>query len=435
MEISIPYSGEARTVRLPDEQVAWVLEAGDHPPLPDVAAALRRALAAPAGSLPLGELARRAEGEVVILVDDGTRSTPQAALLPVLLDELNRAGVGDERISLLIALGTHRPMTASEQEARFGQAVTARVRVENLDAHNPAAFVDLGKSPHGVPIQVASRLYQAGFSLAVGNIVPHMYSGFSGGSKIVQPGVSSPVTTARTHLMAAPRVHETLGRIENPVRAEMDLIGRQARLGFIVNTVLNRHSQVVEIVAGDMVAAHRQGAATARRIYGVHVPEQPDVVVAGSFPADRDFWQGAKALNTAAIAVRPGGEVILLIPAPEGIAPDHPYLEQVGQLPIEEVMAEVRAGNCPDEVAAAAYTAWDVSRRKARVTFVSDGISAEAAGHLGAGHATTVEEALERALERLGQDARIGVMPAAGELLPLIRRRWGTTNNTNGYEG
>ncbi len=420
MEITLPYGHETRTVRLPREQVAWVLQAADRPPLPDVAGALRKALQSPSGSPPLAELARKVQGEVVILVDDGTRSTPQHLLLPVILEELGRAGVPDERIVLLIALGTHRPMSVAEQEARYGSEVLARVRVENLDAHNPATFVDLGESPSGVPIHVARRFYEAGLSLAVGNIVPHMFAGFAGGAKMVQPGVCSPLTTGRTHLMAAPHVHETLGRIENPVRAEMDLIGRRARLGFIVNTVLNRHDEVIEVVAGDMVAAHRRGAETARAVFGVPVPEQPDIVLAGSYPADRDFWQGAKPLNSAAMAVRPGGEVILLIPGPEGIAPDHPYMEQNGLRPVEDVLEDVRAGRCPDEVAAAAYIAWDVSRRKAGVTFVSEGITAQAAANIGARHADTVEEALEGALARLGRGARIGVIPAAGEFLPLL---------------
>lgn len=420
VHITIPYGDDTRTLRVPGERLAWVLEAADRTPLPDVAAALRQALAAPIESPPLAELARRAEGEVVVLVDDGTRSTPQSTLLPVLLDELNQAGVPDERIVLLIALGTHRPMTEAEQVARFGRAVTGRVRVENLDSHNLGAFVDLGASPSGVPIHVARRLVGAGLSLAVGNIVPHMFTGFAGGSKMVQPGACSPLTTARTHFMAASLVHQTLGQVENPVRAELDLIGRRAGLGFIVNTVLNRCEEVIEVVAGDMVAAHHRGVATAREIFGVRVPEQPDVVVAGSYPADRDLWQGFKPLNAAAMAVRPGGEVILAIPAPEGIAPDHPYMEEIGLCPVSEVEARLRSGCCPDEVAAACYIAWDVSRRKARVTFVSDGITPEAAAGVGASHAPNLGEALEQALARVGRQARIGVMPRAGEILPLL---------------
>jgi len=420
MEIKIPCGEKTCTVKLPAEQVAWVLEPADRPALPDVSAALRAALAQPIGSPPLAELAAKAQGEVVILVDDGTRSTPQALLLPVLLDELNRAGVADERIVLLIALGTHRPMDAAEREAHLGREATRRVRVENLDARNPEAFVDLGTSPSGVPIFVARRFYEAGLSLAVGNIVPHMFTGFSGGAKMVQPGVCSPLTTARTHLRAAPLVHQTLGQIENPVRAELDLIARRSRLGFIVNTVLNGRNEVIEIVAGDLVAAHRKGAATAREVFGVHVPEQPKIVLAGSFPADRDWWQAVKAINAASIAARPGGDVIIVVPGPEGIAPDHPYVEEHGLLTQAQILEQVQQGACADEVAAAACIAWDVTRSKTRVTVVSEGISAEQAARMGMEHAQTVEEALERALSRQGTRARIGVMPTAGELLPLV---------------
>ncbi len=417
MEIAIPYGSSTLTIRLPGEQVAWVLEAASRPALPDVPAALRAALAAPIGGPSLEELARAARGEIVILVDDGTRSTPQSLLLPVLLDELNRAGVADERIVLLIALGTHRAMSEAEQVARFGREACERVRVENLP-HDRAAFVDLGPSPSGVPIHVARRFYDASLSLAVGNIVPHMYTGFSGGAKMVQPGVCSPLTTGRTHLMAAPLVHRTLGQIENPVRSELDTIARRAGLGFIVNTVLNGHNEVIQIVAGDLVAAHRRGATTARGVLGVRVPEQPPIVLAGSYPADRDWWQGVKAINAAGIAVRSGGEVIIALPGPEGIAPDHPYVEENGLLSEAELQAQIRCGACCDEPAAAACIAWDLTRRKARVTIVSDGITAEAAHRIGAGHAATLDEALEGALARAGRRARIGVMPKAGELAP-----------------
>lgn len=420
MDISIPYGKQSLTAHLPDEQVAWVLEASDREPVPDVAAALRQALAAPIGSPSLAQLAREARGEVTILVDDATRCTPQPVLLPIILDELNRAGVSDGRIVLVAALGTHRPLLPEEQLEHLGRQVLARVPLYQPDALDPATFIDLGESPSGVPIQVVRRVYEAGLSLAVGNIVPHMFTGFSGGAKMVQPGICSPLTTGRTHLMAAPHVQETLGRPENPVRAELDLIARRARLGFIVNTVLNRHGQVVEVVAGDLVAAHRKGVATAREVYGVPVAELADIVVAGACPADRDLWQGLKPINTAAIAARPGGEVIIAIAAPEGISHEHPYLTDAGTCPVEDVYEQIRCHTCPDQVAAAIYVAWDVIRRKVRVTFVSEGIDVAMARQIGAGHAASLDEAVQKALARAGKRARIGVIPEAGEMLPLV---------------
>jgi nickel-dependent lactate racemase len=132
--------------------------------------------------------------KTLILVDDGTRSTPQALILPILLDELNAAGVADGDISIMVALGTHRRMNRDELMA-----------VGNL-SQRPEDFVDLGVTPLGIPIHVSRQYLESEVSIAVGNIIPHMYAGWAGGAKMVQPGVTSAVTTGRTHLIAGPRV-------------------------------------------------------------------------------------------------------------------------------------------------------------------------------------------------------------------------------------
>ena len=147
-------------------------------------------------------------------------------------------------------------MDEAECRARYGREATTRVRVENL-SQDPADFVDLGVTPLGVPVFVSRRYLESDLSIAVGNIIPHMYAGWAGGAKMVQPGVSNRVTTAKTHLMAGPRVYEILGDVDNPVRQEMEQIARDSGLNFIVNVVLNRDGQVAAVVAGDLVTAHR----------------------------------------------------------------------------------------------------------------------------------------------------------------------------------
>ena len=170
----------------------------------------------------------------------------------MLLEELNAAGVRDADITVLIALGTHRPMTKAECVVRYGQEVVDRVKVMNLP-QDPGSFQDLGKTPSGVPIHV-SRLYlESQLSIAVGNIIPHMYAGWAGGAKMIQPGVTDHVTTAETHLMAGPRVYEILGQVDNPVRREMEAIALKTGLKCIVNVVLNSEGEIVAVVAGHPV--------------------------------------------------------------------------------------------------------------------------------------------------------------------------------------
>jgi nickel-dependent lactate racemase len=332
------------------------------------------------------------------------------------LDELNAAGVCDGDIAIMIALGTHRQMHHHELTQRVGEAVFHRVPVFNL-SQDPKDFVDLGVTPLGIPIQVSRQFLDSQISIAIGNIVPHMYAGWSGGAKMVQPGVTSALTTGRTHLMAGPRVHEILGDAENDVRKEMEAIAIRAGLKFIVNVVLDGAGRVAGVVAGDVVKAHRAGVEIARPIYTVNLDEKPDIVVASSHPADRDLWQGFKPVNNCGMLVKDGGTLILLIPAPEGISHDHPELTEMGPMAPERVMAMVADGTIANEVAAATFLAFYQTRKRIHVVLVSEGISNTEALKIGITATTDFEEALEAALVRHGRAARIGVVTQGAEII------------------
>ncbi len=420
-KITVPYGHQQKTLHLPADRLDWVVGPQDVPPVPNLAAAIRAAIQSPLSAPSLEELVARHGAQTVILVDDSTRATPQAEILPILLDELNQAGVPDSDITVLVALGTHRRMNEAECRARFGNTAMNRVRVENLSA-DPADFVDLGVTPLGVPIFVSRRYLESDVSIAVGNIIPHMYAGWAGGAKMVQPGVTSPLTTAQTHLMAGPRVYEILGNVNNPVRQEMEKIAVKSGLKFIVNVVLNRNSEVVAVVAGDVIKAHRAGVDIARPIYTVDVRDPIDIVVASSHPADRDLWQGFKAVNNCGMLVKEGGTLILLIPAPEGIAPDHQQLIDLGTTPASEVLACLDRGEIADEVAAATYLAFDQTRRRINITLVSDGISKEAGAQIGVTATTDFDSALAATLARVGEQARIGVVTHGADIMGQLKK-------------
>lgn len=417
---TLPYGRAQRTVTVPEENLGWVAAPRDAPAVPDLEAAVLAALRAPVGSPGLAELARRHGKKTVILVDDGTRATPQKAVLPVLLDELNRAGVADEQVTVLIGLGTHRPMRPEECRERFGEEVLRRVKVENL-AQAPEDFVDLGLTGLGIPVQVSRRLLESELSIAVGTIIPHMYAGWSGGAKMVQPGVSSALTTARTHLMAGPRVYEILGQVENPARREMEAVAARAGLKFILNFVLNPAGEVAAAVAGDVVLAHRAGVALASPIYTVEVPHRADIVIASAHPADRDLWQGYKPVNNCGMLVRDGGTLILFIAAPEGIAPDHPQMLELGLKTGEEVMQMVRDGRAADEVAAATHIAYDQTRRRIRIALVTEGISPQDGARIGLLATPDHRPVLAEALERYGPRAQIGVVIHGADIAGRVR--------------
>lgn len=418
--IELPYGHESRVIEVPEENLAWVTGPKEAAAVADLEGAVRAAIRNPIGSPTLRELVARHGKRTIILADDGTRSTPQAKVLPILLDELNDAGVTDGDITIVIALGTHRRMDRDELVARVGASVFGRVTVTNL-SQRPEDFVDLGVTPLGVPIQVSRQYLESEISIAVGNIIPHMYAGWAGGAKMVQPGVTSALTTGWTHLIAGPRVYEILGQVENPVRKEMEDIAVRSGLKFIVNVVLDASGSVASVVAGDVVQAHRAGVEAAKPIYTLELSEKPDIVVASSHPADRDLWQGFKPVNNCGMLVRDGGTLILIIPAPEGIAPDHTELVEFGTITADEVHARLAAGKVKDEVAAATYLAFDRTRRRVTVALVTDGIPPGEAAKIGVTATTNFEEALASAFERHGRAARVGVVTQGADIMAVFR--------------
>lgn len=421
-KIELPYGRDRRTIEIPEQNLAWIEGPHSAPAIPDPADAVRRAIRDPIGGPTLAELVTRHGKRTLLLVDDSTRLTPQRVILPILLDELNSVGVADSEISVMIALGTHRGMQHEEIAERVGEAVMHRVPVANL-CHNPADFVDLGVSPLGIPVRISRRYYETPITIAVGSIAPHMYAGWSGGAKMVVPGVADAVTTGRIHLFAGPRVYEILGDVENELRREMEAIAAQTGLKFIVNVVLNADGEVARVVAGDMVKAHRAGVEFARPIVTVSPKEQPDIVVASSHPADRDLWQGFKPVNNCGMLVKDGGTLILLIPAPEGIARDHPLLAELGTTAPDEVMAMVTAGEIKDEAAAATYLAFERTRRRIHIVLVSDGISDREARKIGISATTDFQGALAAALAKYGDEARIGVITNGAEIMAAPKGR------------
>src|ERR1039458_8771214 len=164
-QITLPYGHQTKTIEIPEKNLAWVAGPKTAPPLGDLQAAVHSAIRNPIGAPPLAELVARHGKRTLILVDDGTRSTPQALILPILLDELNAAGVADSDISIVVALGTHRRMSRDELIGRVGDAVFARVAVANL-SQKPEDFVDLGVTPLGIPIHVSRQYLEAQISIA-----------------------------------------------------------------------------------------------------------------------------------------------------------------------------------------------------------------------------------------------------------------------------
>ena len=418
-EIVIPFNGQAQPIRIQDHNLAEVLSPRSIMPVPCLDSEINRALSHPLGIQSLKRQLKKTD-RILILCDDNTRKTPARAIIPSLLSHLNAAGIPDNRISCIVALGTHRYMTPQELEDKVGGEVCRRISVFNHEWRNPEALVDLGYSRRGTPILVNRAALEADVLIGIGAVVPHHIPGFSGSSKIVQPGICGAKTTAETHLLACSGGGDSfLGLEDNPVRQDMEDMADRVNLRYVFNAVLNSEGSVVGAFFGERRAAFKQAVGLAREIYGVDYHETPDIVIANSYPCDLDFWQSHKSMYPAQRMIKEGGTIIICTPAPEGVSPVHTDLLNFTNWSSVEIKAAYRRGDLANGVATALATAWAMVREKADIITFSPGISPEDKEKLGHTHAPSIARALSEALRRQGQDARITVLTHAPDTLPL----------------
>jgi lactate racemase len=419
MKITLPYGDDTVSVEVPVENLVGVYSPNDFPAVPTVSGAIERAFRNPIGAAPLHKTAESA-CNAVIVCDDNTRLTPAGEIVPAILDQLNAGGIQDSQIRVVVALGTHRVMTEAEILTKFGDEVLRRVRVKNHSAFDPEALVDLGTTPDGSRVQVNREVYEADFKIGLGSIVPHHIPGFSGGAKIIQPGVSGEQTTADTHLLSVQAPRSWLGVEDNPVRNELNRIARQVGMNLIFNTVLNRAGEMVGAFYGDLEAAFHEGVRLSREVYSVSIPEPADIVIASSHPCDLEFWQAHKTLYPSDLAVKAGGTIIVVTPCPEGVAVTHPEILQISGLSSECLRQRVAQKQIRDEVAAALAIAWAQVKERERVFIVSEGITKEKAQALGFTHFKTPQAALAAAMQFHSPTARVTVLTHAPDMLPVI---------------
>ncbi|HPY77778.1 MAG TPA: nickel-dependent lactate racemase, partial [Anaerohalosphaeraceae bacterium] len=298
---------------------------------------VRKALANPIQSRALSDLAH-GKKRILIVSDDISRPTPVAQFLPLILAELQIAGIQHQQIRFLMALGTHRHMSRAEMETKLGPEIVRNYQVFNHDWENPDCLEYVGDTGQGVPVWINKLVTQSDLVIGLGSIMPIDICGFTGGGKILVPGVSGPITVNEMHWnrVDVPAA-AVLGQTENPVRSSIDSLARKAGLDFIVNVILNTKDEIIGCVAGDMAAAHQQGCEIAKKVYGVTIPHKYDIVIADSYPFDIEFWQANKALDNAGEVVKKGGVVILVTPCHEGFSRMHPEILEMGYHPIPRI--------------------------------------------------------------------------------------------------
>jgi nickel-dependent lactate racemase len=348
MKVQLDYGRAGLSVDLPDRNVD-VIAPLDLPGLPDEAAAVRAALRLPVSSAPLRDLAR-ADDDVVIVVNDGTRPTPSTRLLPLLLAELGH--VPRERITILVATGTHRANTPAELDEMLGPDVAHQYRVINHDARNPAMLRYLGESTLGHPIWLNRHYMDARVKILTGFVEPHFFAGFSGGPKPVMPGLAGLETVLWNHgpaMIADPRA--TFGVLEgNPIHEEQREIALLTGPTFSLNVTLNAQHQLTGVWGGEMDAVHAEAVAFVRRTAVQSIAHAYDVVVTtnSGYPLDQNLYQAVKGMSAAARAVRPGGAIVLAAECSDGLPAHGTYAEMLrNATTIGDLLARIEAAPRP----------------------------------------------------------------------------------------
>lgn len=309
------------TLDLPEGFRYRVLEARSATPLADSASALENALDAPIGAPPLATLAA-GKRSAAISVCDITRPAPNRHVLPPVLARLEAAGVPRENISILIATGLHRPATPAEIREICGEAVAATYRVVNHDARAFQQHRFVGTTTAGVPAYIDSRFLDADLHITLGFIEPHLMLGYSGGRKLICPGLAAQETIKVIHsprFMREPKAVE--GSIEdNPLHRELVEISKLARHDFLVDVALARSREIAGVFAGDPIQAHRRGVEFVSKVMLEELPEAVDAVITTSagYPLDLTYYQCIKGVTAASNIVKKGGKILLLAACSEG---------------------------------------------------------------------------------------------------------------------
>jgi nickel-dependent lactate racemase len=329
MHVNLAYGRHGLTLNVPD--TADVITPRRVPGLPDEAEAIRAALRHPIESAPLADRVKPGD-QVVIAHSDITRATPNARLLPVLLAELEAAGIARQDITLLNALGTHRRQTEAELRAMLGDGIVDTYRCLQHDAYDDANLVSLGVTSRGHPMRINRRLVKADVKILTGFIEPHFFAGFSGGPKGILPalaGAESVLTNHGREMIAHPNA--TWGVTKgNPIWDEMREMALRVNPTLILNVTLNARREITGVFAGDLLAAHAAGREFVRQSAMVRVDEPYDVVITtnSGYPLDQNLYQTVKGMSAASRIVRRGGAILMAAACEDGL-PDHGLYAQL----------------------------------------------------------------------------------------------------------
>jgi nickel-dependent lactate racemase len=419
MRVGLAYGSGRLEVELPDDRTTVV--APHHPPpAPDAAKEVRSALHQPVSGLPLRDLARPGQ-TVAISICDGTRAQPRRIVVPAVLEQLDGI-VRLEDVVILVATGTHRGNTREELAEMLGDDVVDSVRVVNHDARDDSSLAWVGRLGNDVPVWLSREWLDADLRISTGFVEPHFFAGFSGGPKMVAPGLAGLETTLTLH--DAARIAHPSARFGitegNPVHDDVRAIAAATGVDFALDVVIDAEQRVVQAFGGELFAMHAAACETAQRVAMLPLPERFDVVVTSNsgYPLDQNLYQAVKGMSAAAQVVKDGGTIVCAAECRDGFPEHGSFKEELlgasspAEL-LEEIMA--REKTVPDQ--------WQTQiqatiQSRARVVMHTSRLTNE---ELAAAHLEQTDDIARTVEDALGANGgRICVLPEGPQTIPYV---------------
>ena len=413
--IQIPYGEKQIDFKIPSD---WNLLGVLSPKLAnkrlDPYEAVLGAVRNPVETEKLYSIAQR-KRDAVIISDDNARPTPSNFIIPPLLDELNRAGISDRKITVIIGVGLHEHLNERDLKKKLGKTVLERVNVLNHDPDNNLTHI--GKTPQGVEVLINKKVVEAELKIGIGSVTPHELMGFTGGAGIIIPGVAGRQTINQNHSMVK-LFRAEFGKIEgNLIRKDSEDAARLLGLDMIVNVTMDVNENIYDVFAGDVVSAHQKAVEQAKKIYGVNLEKKVDVVIASSHPKDATFGKSMKAIFASSLAVKQNGVIIHVAPCWDGLSHSEVFEKMLLDNPEpKKLFKMLDEGKLPGE--SCVLYLYSLVKSKHKIIVVTDGIEKKVIEKIGLEYA----EDLETAIEKTGkQNADCVIFPWGAVTLPLLK--------------
>jgi len=427
MKFSWHYGKRRQDFEVPEPLYLGTVEGVAVDPLPDLNGALEEALKNPVASPPLRELVRPGERVALACPDFHRLWLRSGRWLPLVVRHLNRAGIANRDITVIVANGTHSPPRYAGLREILGNDFPRDVQVVNHDARDPSQLRYLGKTSYGTPLWVNRHALEADRLILTGGIVSHAFAGFSGGRKAVVPGVAGLKTILANHGRALSEtpgggIHERArpGVLEgNPVHEDMLAAARMLNPRFIINFVLSEEGDFLGVFAGELEEAHLKGCSFVSEAFRVDIPARADIVLAsrGGYPMDLTFYQAFQASANAMAALRGDGDGVLIMvgECSEGLGP-YEFQRWFGLGGEEEIERELRR-----DFTVAGFVVYRAAllHRSARRVILVSGLEPEVVSRIGVTPCSTIAEALEIAWKEI-PEGKVLLMPHASQTIPAM---------------